>query len=294
MANSAQGRDVSQFQGTVNWSVLKDGLAFAYCKATNGTTIVDPQFTANWKAIKASGLKRGAYHELTADATAAAQAALFIKTVKAGGLDAGDMLVCVASDYSGVTGAEVKAFCDAVAAAAGPRCPVVVYTDLSDLSMLAGCTGYELWIAWPSPTSPASVAPWKTWRFWQWGTENGIDADAYNGTSAELDAWIATYSDKPDPAPKPAPAESWEDKLMASMPEIEKDSTNAAAVKVWQGILVGRGYDLGDTGPRKDGVDGVFGDTTDEITRQFQVARNVPDGPDGVVGQYTWTAGLTF
>ena len=59
------------------------------------------------------------------------------------------MLAVVASDYQGVTDAEVKAFCDHVKAAA-PRCIVLVYSDLSLLPALPSCTGYPLWIAWPS------------------------------------------------------------------------------------------------------------------------------------------------
>jgi peptidoglycan hydrolase-like protein with peptidoglycan-binding domain len=88
----------------------------------------------------------------------------------------------------------------------------------------------------------------------------------------------------------PAPA-SWEDQLVASIPVIAKNSTDAQAVKNWQGLLVARGYNLGVTGARKDGVDGVFGSTTDAATRDFQKAKGI--GVDGTVGPATYGAALS-
>ena len=58
-----QGIDVSHFQGAVNWSLAAgSGVQFAYMKATEGTTFVDPQFSSNYSGSAAAGLLRGAYH----------------------------------------------------------------------------------------------------------------------------------------------------------------------------------------------------------------------------------------
>jgi hypothetical protein len=185
MTDSAQGIDVSSYQPVLTTAQLK-GLAFAFAKATDGTD-TDPNFTANWKVLKSSGVHRGCYHELHSG-SAGPQADYFLSVVKSAGLDAGDMLAVVASDYTGVTDAEVKAFCDQVQAAARTS-PVLVYSDLSVAATLPSCTGYDLWVAWPSDTAPASVAPWQTWRLWQWD-ETTLDRDAYNGTAKEMSAWI--------------------------------------------------------------------------------------------------------
>lgn len=287
MTDSAQGVDTSAFQGVVDWPSLAAGKAFAFVKATDGGNgETDAQFRASWSAVKSAGLHRGAYHELAGGGTAAAgaQAAQFLAVVRAA-LEPGDMLAVVASDYSGVTGPEVLAWCDAVRAAAGPQCPVIVYTDLSDLSRLADCTAYELWIAHPSGTAPASVAPWETWRLWQWGQAGGVDQDAYNGTAAELDAWIATYAAAP-----PQPAPTWEDTLLASIPAVQKASTDKQAVKNWQALLVARGHDLGVTGERKDGIDGVWGELTQAATIAFQKASGLTQ--DGIAGPLTYGAAL--
>src|SRR6185437_111676 len=129
MVTSAQGIDVSAFQVDLTVHDLS-GLAFAFTKATDGTAFTDPNFTHNWAAIKAAGLHRGAYHELQAG-SGSAQAARFLAVVQAGGLKPGDMLAVVASDYPGVTDAEVLTFCADVKAATNGHNPVLVYTDLS-------------------------------------------------------------------------------------------------------------------------------------------------------------------
>ncbi len=38
------------------------GRVFAFAKATDGVSYVDPTFAANWVAMKQAGLVRGAYH----------------------------------------------------------------------------------------------------------------------------------------------------------------------------------------------------------------------------------------
>lgn len=195
MVAGAQGIDVSSYQAVLTKEELKP-YAFAYAKASEGASGTDPNFARNWTVLKDAGIHRGAYHELrpASSASGSAQAAHFLSVVKARGLDAGDILVGVASDYSGVTDAEVKEFCDAVKSAA-PRSPVLVYSDLSVAATLTSCTEYDLWVAWPSDTPPASVRPWKTWRFWQWGTVDNVDRDAYQGTATELSEWIKSVAD---------------------------------------------------------------------------------------------------
>ncbi len=53
-----------------------------------------------------------------------------------------------------------------------------------------------------------------------------------------------------------------------------------------QRMLVTIGYDLGNTGKTKDGVDGDFGDTTEEAIINFQADHDL-EGIDGVVGEET-------
>lgn len=226
MVSSAQGRDVSNFQGPVDWDTLSGGLSFAFAKATEGLTYRDPYFAANWKAMAAHGLHRGAYHFFHPALDPVKQADFFTSVAGNQGLVAGDMMspdVEITSGHprarllarqnvtavipSGMRTATVaqaaKAFADEVSRLIGPGHPVPVYTNKNVGDTLTGCGAYPLWIAWPTAGPPPVPAPWagKGWKLWQWGTAGGVDADAYNGTPADMAAWLASYA--PQPAPKP-------------------------------------------------------------------------------------------
>ena len=57
------GIDVSLYQKDVNWSqVFAAGNRFAFIKCSQGVTVTDPKFTANFDGAKAAGLLVGVYH----------------------------------------------------------------------------------------------------------------------------------------------------------------------------------------------------------------------------------------
>ena len=58
-----EGIDVSIYQGSISWpAVASSGRRFAFIKATDGTTIVDPRFADNWPLAREAGLFRAPYH----------------------------------------------------------------------------------------------------------------------------------------------------------------------------------------------------------------------------------------
>ncbi len=202
----AEGRDYSAFQSPVTPADLA-GLSFAYTRTSdwggpNGTTMgTDPTFDHDWKEIKKAGLHRGAYWYLLPGVDAVAQAKYFVAAVKKAGLAPGDMLACDSEVLADNVDAVTHAFCTEVASLAGPNCAVLVYTNHNVGQKLTSCTHWPLWFAWPSPTAPPAslIRPWKDWSFWQYGTVDSVDADVFDGTPAQLDAWIARYLPKPDP-----------------------------------------------------------------------------------------------
>jgi hypothetical protein len=129
----------------------------------------------------------------------------------------------------------------------------------------------------------------------------GPDSCKYEGIATEMDGtqWTDAASGaihslidastlKPDFFE--AGTESWEEQLMATMPELKTGDTGQA-VSNWQGVLVAHGHELGTSGQFRDGIDGKFGAVTDEQTRAFQEASHLT--VDGEVGQQTWTAALS-
>lgn len=129
-------------------------------------------------------------------------------------------------------GSVTHTFCAEVAAAF-PHCPVMVYTNLTVAGALRSCTACPLFIAAPGLTAPTSVAPWKDWVLWQWafgGGPGGGDRDAFNGTAAQLRAWIASY--KPKPAPPPAPQPPYSEDSMPVLTGLSSDSRTWTALPV--------------------------------------------------------------
>jgi len=77
-----QGIDVSHHQGHIAWAKLpRQGVDFAYIKATEGSDHVDRRFSRNWHAADRAGVHRGAYHFFGLCSSGQAQAANFLRTV---------------------------------------------------------------------------------------------------------------------------------------------------------------------------------------------------------------------
>lgn len=216
MVASAQGIDVSDWQGLVNWATAANGLTFAICRATEGlggpgTASPDPWLAANWAGMRAAGLARGAYHFLHPALDGASQARYFVSVLRAlpGGLQPSDMLMLDNETYgpSGVaTSAVARAFMAELRSLC-PHNPIAVYTYMSfaKAGYCQGLGGYPLWIAYPSSTPPSLTGtPWSSWAFWQWGVR-GTDQDAFNGTAADFRKWLAAFNPVPPVNPPDPP-----------------------------------------------------------------------------------------
>jgi len=77
-----KGIDVSHHQGRIEWDdVESSGIYFAFIKATEGTSWIDPRGASNWAGAREAGLQAGAYHYYLLCEPGAAQADHFIDTV---------------------------------------------------------------------------------------------------------------------------------------------------------------------------------------------------------------------
>ena len=210
--STVKGVDVSHFDGTVDWGAARrDGIAFAIIKATEGTSFVDNHFAANWTNTGANGIVHGAYHFFRPESDPVAQADFFVRV--AGSPRPGDLPPVIDLEVTdGLTAAQVAAgarrFLQRVQQNTG-RVPLI-YTSVRVFNSLlggpAGFDPYPLWVAnWNVRCPNIPDPPWTRWTVWQssaTGTVAGfsdpVDVDRFNGTSADLMAFVSSPSRQPE------------------------------------------------------------------------------------------------
>ncbi|WP_265442650.1 GH25 family lysozyme [Flexivirga meconopsidis] len=194
---SVAGIDVSHYQGTVDWGAqYSAGVRWAYVKATEGSSYIDPKFATNYAGARNKGIIRGAYHFANpGGASGKAQADYFIAHGggwKADGYTLPGALDLEAGCYGKTDAAMVAWIKDFVAQykTRTGRAPVIYTTT----SWWKDCTGNStafggtpLWIArYNGATTPDELpASWSRWTMWQY-TSSPLDKDKFNGTLAAL------------------------------------------------------------------------------------------------------------
>lgn len=205
------GIDVSHHNGTIDWrAAAKAEVAFAYAKATEGATVTDKRFAANWKAIRAAGLFRGAYHFFHPATAVDRQVEHFVATV--GELGPGDLPPMLDLEETSATKGKDEwprvererrvplavEWLERVEEKLGRK--PVVYTRrgfVQDTLGAAGkLAGYEVWIAHYTRAAKPAVPPgWAQWALWQYtdagrvaGIECKLDMNRFNGSLGELRA----------------------------------------------------------------------------------------------------------
>jgi lysozyme len=194
--NYLQGIDVSHYQGNVNWNAVKNaGCAFAYAKATEGTSVTDAQFAANWSGMKSAGLLRGAYHFYHANQDSTQQAQHFLSVVK---LAPGDLPPFLDFEVNnGVTGSAlingVQNWLDIVSSQMGVTPLIYTLTSFWNPNMNDQFGKYPLWLARYSSAPGALPEGWSNWTFWQYsqslpmsGISGNVDHDYFNGSLSDL------------------------------------------------------------------------------------------------------------
>lgn len=193
-----RGIDVSYWQGNVNWNAVKAGGAeFAYIKASESTSYIDPQFNANYVGATNVGIIRGGYHfARPAESSGAAQANYFL--AHGGGWSGDGRTLPGALDLEdGCSGLSqgamvnwIKDFSNTYKSKTGR--PPVIYTTTSWWTQCTGNAGgfgeNPLWIARWGPSPGPVPASWPYHTFWQYADRGPLpgDQDLFNGDSAGL------------------------------------------------------------------------------------------------------------
>lgn len=196
------GVDVSSHQGTIDWDVIaSQGIDFAFVKATEGSSHVDPSFQYNFESAQEAGLKVGAYHFLSFESSGKTQAENFIATVpKVEGMLPPVVDVELYGDYidNPPDAAEVHKILDEFITEIedyyGVK-PIIYVNEKSYRLYIKGYyDDYPLWVS--NYRVNPKLFGHQDWTFWQYsetgqldgyeGDQENIDLNVYQGTEEEF------------------------------------------------------------------------------------------------------------
>jgi GH25 family lysozyme M1 (1,4-beta-N-acetylmuramidase) len=204
MVDQTPGMDVSAYQGNVDWATAwANGGKFAYVKATESTSYVNPDFAQQYNGSYNVGMIRGAYHFATPDTSSgAAQADYFVSNGGGWSADGKTLPPMLDIEYNpygaecyGLSAAGMVSwitdFSNEVQARTG-RYPTI-YTTTDWWTTCTGNNGgfggnNPLFVARYSSSAGTLPAGWGVYTFWQYadsGTFPG-DQDYFNGPLSGL------------------------------------------------------------------------------------------------------------
>ncbi|GAB3235355.1 lysozyme [Micromonospora halotolerans] len=198
------GMDVSSHQGNVNWSgAWNNGARFAYVKATEGTSYINPYFAQQYNGSYNVGMIRGSYHfALPGNSSGATQANYFVDHGGGWSKDGRTLPGALDIEYNpygatcyGLSQASMRSwiasFVNQYYARTGRWATIYTTTD-----WWSTCTGNTsqfaannpLWIARYSSSVGTLPAGWGTYSFWQWSSSGVFpgDQNVWNGTLDRL------------------------------------------------------------------------------------------------------------
>lgn len=202
----ARGIDVSAYQGTVDWAqVASAGISFAFIKATEGTTLVDPQFSVNYSDAQAAGILRGSYHFAQPGMdTATAEADFYVETVQLAGGFSGLPPVLDLETSGGLDHAAlltwVNQWMDQARKLTNMQPMLYTNPNFASTYLDPSLGDIPLWVASYGVSQPTDASGWTVWTFWQYsdtgtvaGVNGYVDLDVYLGTvNALQNAYPAT------------------------------------------------------------------------------------------------------
>jgi lysozyme len=196
------GTDVAKYQNAVDWRKLRrQGIAFAFIKATEGGDRVDDRFDDNWGGARREGIPRGAYHFFYFCRPAIEQAQWFISHVPVERSALPPVLdmewnpaspTCKLRPDPETVRAEMRVFLDALSRHYGKRPIIYTTIDFFEDNDLSSFGGYPFWLRSVAghPDEKYSGLRWVFWQYTGTGIVPGIDGDAdINAFNGSREAW---------------------------------------------------------------------------------------------------------
>lgn len=204
------GNDISEWQGTVDWTTYKNNANFVILRCSIGTYRVDNQFVKNRDEARAAGLPLGFYHySYPQYNTPEAEADYFIASI--GGVRQGEVLVLDFEEKWADPVAFCKAFLTRVSSKLNGYKPMI-YLNQSQLTSYdwkpISDSGYGLWVAaytYDPTKNDFQKGSWPFAAAQQWtnkqsvpGISGNVDGDVFFGDQTTF----KKYGYQP-PAPAP-------------------------------------------------------------------------------------------
>lgn len=201
------GIDISKYQGDeVDFFEFKnDSLTFIICKATEGITYTDPDFSQNWTNITEKGYVGGAYHFYRSNDNPDQQADHFLAAISNVSQD--HLPAIVDFEGEGIIGdpsadqveADLLSFLNTIEKSTG-RVPIIYTNHYIGNKYLTSSSfaKYPLWIAdYSDADEPTIPSIWENegWAIWQRTDSYSIggvsnDLDLFNGSLQEFKAFL--------------------------------------------------------------------------------------------------------
>ena len=206
-SGGVQGMDVSNWQKDVGWPAQRAaGARFAYVKATEGRSYVNPSFSSQYSGASRAGMLRGGYHFARPDTSGpTAQVEHFL--AHGGGWTADGLTLPGLVDFEGYSGLPadyglsrqalrswISTFLTAYRDAVGRR--PMIYTNSHWWDDVIGAwtpTNTPLMLAAYQSSRPTNLpGNWWAYEMWQYSETGPYAGDSirWHGTRAQLDAFV--------------------------------------------------------------------------------------------------------
>ena len=202
------GIDISRYNKSIDWRrAKKEGVDFAFIKATEGRDDADPKFAEFWRAAKQARIPRSAYHFYYFCAPPEAQADNYIRRVpkSQSGLPPildvewnPDSPTCTKRPAASVVVDHLGRWLRKIEAHYGQKPIIYTTPDFYEANFARGALpGYQYWLR-SVKAEPKYIYGKRPWVFWQYtgtgsisGIEGPVDINAYRGSRAEWNRWLA-------------------------------------------------------------------------------------------------------
>ena len=191
------GVDISGANGDIDWQrVAASGIKFAFIKATEGITYVDPKFHQNWANARSAGVICSPYHFFHPGDDAQKSSKAFLDVIgELKDTDLPPMLDWEVLDHTSIQDGVkcAKDWLDLVEFAT-KKTPIFYsyYSFFKELNLTLNFKKYPFYVAEPSFKNVLLVSPWDKATFWQYSWTGRVDGI---NTKVDMDKFFGSYAD---------------------------------------------------------------------------------------------------